>query len=401
MDILKHPTFEEQTLSQKAGRFVLSVFDENQDNRLVFHNYNLASSCADHLKAIELEGGHQKETLEIAGLVSWFLSLGYLFDYQSPLTYALRELGRFFSVEECSKDFRSRSIQALQTTLHQQKPVTPEEKLIADVYQISAYLQDFEQRMDLLKLERTLLLDTPPNPKEWVSFQQQLLMQLRLHTAYGRKQFGPVLGAQLLRLQKESKKQEAALEHDSENPLRFNLEKKAPSRGTQTFFRTNFRNHINLSAIADKKAHILISVNAIMISVLITLLSYRNIAETKPIILIPVIIFLTTGLVSLIFAVLSARPKVTRHLEDKSIDTLLKKNVIFFGTFAQLDLEDYEIAMDRLLKDDTLLYGNMVRDMYFLGKVLDKKYRNLSVSYNVFMLGFVVTVLSFLVVLFV
>jgi hypothetical protein len=66
-----------------------------------------------------------------------------------------------------------------------------------------------------------------------------------------------------------------------------------------------------------------------------------------------------------------------------------------------LELPDFEDAMDRLLKSDELLYGNLVRDLYFLGKVLDKKYRYLSVSYNVFMLGFILTVLSFLVIIFV
>ncbi|RMF21352.1 MAG: phosphohydrolase, partial [Bacteroidetes bacterium] len=47
-----------------------------------------------------------------------------------------------------------------------------------------------------------------------------------------------------------------------------------------------------------------------------------------------------------------------------------------------------------------LLYGNMARDLYHLGKVLDKKYRYLTISYNLFMVGFIATVLSFLVLLF-
>ena len=56
--------------------------------------------------------------------------------------------------------------------------------------------------------------------------------------------------------------------------------------------------------------------------------------------------------------------------------------------------------MDELFNDSQLLYGNMVRDMYYLGKVLDKKYRYLSISYNLFMVGFIATVLTFLIALF-
>jgi hypothetical protein len=180
-----------------------------------------------------------------------------------------------------------------------------------------------------------------------------------------------------------------------------NLEKKDPVRGAQTFFRTNYRNHINLSAIADNKANIMISVNAILVSVLITFLSYRNIGENSPQILLPVVVFLVTGMSSLIFAVLSARPKVTRLNPQQADPQTAKQNLVFFGNFVQLDLEDYEAAMDELFQDGELLYGSMVRDLYFLGKVLDKKYRYLSISYTVFMVGFIATVVSFLVMLLV
>jgi hypothetical protein len=56
--------------------------------------------------------------------------------------------------------------------------------------------------------------------------------------------------------------------------------------------------------------------------------------------------------------------------------------------------------MDAVLRDGELLYGNMVRDLYFLGKVLDKKYRYLTMSYNIFMIGFIATVITFLIAIF-
>ena len=74
--------------------------------------------------------------------------------------------------------------------------------------------------------------------------------------------------------------------------------------------------------------------------------------------------------------------------------------MIYFGSYVKLKLEEYESIMDEVFRDGKLIYGNMIRDMYFLGKVLDKKYRFLIISYNIFMVGFVITVLSFLVILF-
>lgn len=178
------------------------------------------------------------------------------------------------------------------------------------------------------------------------------------------------------------------------------IERKVPIRAIQSFFRANYRNHIELSAIADNKANIMISVNAILISVLITLLSYRNIGETNPKVILPVVLFLVSALGSLIFAVLAARPKVTRLSTGTQLPDLKRGNLMFFGNFVSLSLENYEEAMDKLFRDGSLLYGHLVRDMYYLGKVLDRKYRYLTVSYTLFMVGFIVSVVIFIGMLF-
>jgi len=144
----------------------------------------------------------------------------------------------------------------------------------------------------------------------------------------------------------------------------------------------------------------MISVNTILISVLISALSYRNISETNPVVMLPAVIFLVSGLASLIFAVLSARPKVTRLLLKNGDKELAQKNIAFFGNFVSLDLDRYEEALDAALRDGELLYGNMARDLYYLGKVLDRKYRYLTTSYNIFMIGFISAVSVFLVAFF-
>ena len=78
----------------------------------------------------------------------------------------------------------------------------------------------------------------------------------------------------------------------------------------------------------------------------------------------------------------------------------VRRNVVFFGNFVTLSLEQFEEAMEDVFNDSELLYGNMVRDLYHLGKVLEKKYRYLDISYNIFMAGFIATVCTFLIALF-
>ncbi|HEY1113029.1 MAG TPA: Pycsar system effector family protein, partial [Chitinophagaceae bacterium] len=72
-----------------------------------------------------------------------------------------------------------------------------------------------------------------------------------------------------------------------------------------------------------------------------------------------------------------------------------KTNLLFFGNFHKMDLEEYNWAMNELLKDRDYIYGSMIKDIYFLGVVLARKYRFLRISYTIFMYGIVLSVLAF------
>ena len=40
-----------------------------------------------------------------------------------------------------------------------------------------------------------------------------------------------------------------------------------------------------------------------------------------------------------------------------------------------MPLEEYQWAMNEMMKDKEYLYNSMIKDLYFLGLVLEKKYR--------------------------
>ena len=66
-----------------------------------------------------------------------------------------------------------------------------------------------------------------------------------------------------------------------------------------------------------------------------------------------------------------------------------------------MELKDYEWGVEEMIKDEDFLYSSMTRDIYWLGKVLAKKYRYLSICYGVFMYGLIITVVLFLVSYFI
>ena len=60
-----------------------------------------------------------------------------------------------------------------------------------------------------------------------------------------------------------------------------------------------------------------------------------------------------------------------------------------------MKLPEFEWAMEEMMKDRDYLYGSLTKDLYFLGLVLNRKYKLLRTTYTVFMIGIVITVIAF------
>ncbi len=168
------------------------------------------------------------------------------------------------------------------------------------------------------------------------------------------------------------------------------------TRGIETMFRTSYRVHMNLSSLADAKANIMISINGIIISIIIAAISPK--IDTNPWLLVPTSIMLLGSLFSIIYAVRSARPRVSSKLVSLEDVSNNHANILFFGHFTTLSEDDFVLGMSDLLSNPTTLYHNMMRDIYGLGKVLTRKFELLRVSYNLFMFGLTAGILLFIAV---
>ncbi len=164
-------------------------------------------------------------------------------------------------------------------------------------------------------------------------------------------------------------------------------------RGVETMYRTTYRTHLSLSAIADNKANIMLSINAIIISIAVSSLVPQFAENSK--LIIPTMILLAVCLTALVFAILSTRPKVTEGTFSREDIRQKKSNLLFFGNFYRMDIDDFHWGMMEMIKDSDFLYSSMTRDLYYLGVVLAKKYRFLRICYGIFMYGLIVAVAAF------
>lgn len=169
---------------------------------------------------------------------------------------------------------------------------------------------------------------------------------------------------------------------------------KDAGRGIETMFRTSLRNHIQLSQIADNKANIMLTINGAIIAFALGSLFPRF--GENPSLVLPTCVLAAACITALVFAVISTIPKVTRGTFTREEIRDKKANLLFFGNFYKMTLEDFEWGINEIIKDKEYLYGSMIRDFYNLGKVLSIKYKYLRVSYMIFMIGMIVSVLAFI-----
>lgn len=265
----------------------------------------------------------------------------------------------------------------------------------ADLYHLGT--ESFYEQTLLLKCENEKVATNPMGLRDWLLGSREFTLKHRYHTSFGQRYLEPVKRVNLkyLDLKIEQLESEKHQGKDKKNDKKEKKDKSKPERGVETLFRVTSANHMELSAMADTKANIMISVNSIIISIVVTILIRK--LEEFPNYTIPAILLISTCLIAMVFAILATRPKVTKGVVTKEDIEKKEGNLLYFGNFYQMSLRDYSDGMARMLGDADYLYGTMTRDIYYLGKVLGKKYMMLRKSYNVFMFGFIISVLAFLV----
>ena len=182
-------------------------------------------------------------------------------------------------------------------------------------------------------------------------------------------------------------------------------DKKGGSRGIETMYRVTYQNHISLSQLADNKANMLMTINGVIISVMIAIVTSAPIMSQIPASragavswsLAPMIVLISGCMISLAFAVIAARPRFSRSAV--TIDQVRNGtgNLLFFGQFTTMPLAEFQESLRLLTKDRKLLYSHLGRQLYHMGEVLSGKYRYLRLAYAVFLASTALATVLFVV----
>jgi predicted metal-dependent HD superfamily phosphohydrolase len=397
----------EQLLTDTRN-YVADVFNQQLKPHFVFHTLE---HTEDVVEACSIMAEHQnleEEDRFILLMAAWLHDTGYVKgEAAGHEEESVRIATNFLETKGVDSNTIQRITSCIKATRMPQSPVTLVEQVLcdADLYHLAT--EDFRAKNALLKQEREALLGHKISKKEWRKNNIQFLEAHTYFTDYGKEHLEPKKQDNLkeLRGKKERKEEEKKAEAEvlfpyvsEPNPFSgdkndLKVQQKNTERGVQTMFRTTSNNHFELSSLADSKSNIMISVNAIIISVSLTVLIAR--LAYYPQYVIPTIILLTVCLAAVIFAILATRPSINDGRFTEEDIRSKRTNLLFFGNFHRMKLDEYQWAMNEMLKDREYLYNSMIKDIYFLGVVLARKYKYLRISYTIFMWGLIIAVIAF------
>jgi len=179
------------------------------------------------------------------------------------------------------------------------------------------------------------------------------------------------------------------LDKDELKSLKKKLSKIAPrsERGVETLFRLLSKNQYTLNSMIDRKSNILISINVLILSIVLG--TVLNQLDKDPHLIYPAILILLTNLASITYAVFATRPEL-KHGDKQT------NNLMFYGNFHEMEEADYVNNLTSLMNQGDKLYKIIAKDTYHLGKVIDKKFKLLRKSFNIFLIGIIVSIIAFI-----
>jgi len=390
-----------KTITESAQEFVESLIREKLNPA---HHYHSLDHTKEVTEAADLIGSFyglsdiEQEELKIAAL---FHDTGHIATEKGHEEKSAEIAQQFLS----DNNYPEKQIKEVQriilATRLEHEPTDLLENIIKDADLLHLGKKQLFKKAQLLRREWEEILDRHYSELEWWELNEKFFENFSFRTEYAREHYTNRFNKNLEKIKKRIEEEKNNMQNGEnkkpaeafdEKALKM-MKKKMPERGVETVFRTTSRNHLRLSAIADNKANTLISIGALIISIILSFLV--NTLDVMPSMMLSTMCLLTTCVLTIIFATLSTKPKVTENTISREDIKNRRGNLLFFGNFYKMKLEDYKWGMNELMNDKDFLYSNLMQDIYFLGLVLAKKYKYLSIAYSVFMYGIIISVLAF------
>lgn len=401
----------EKNILSIVEEYITQFFKEKVPKKYVYHDLTHTQDVVRSCRQIGLAYGLPVDDLENLQIAAWFHDSGYDKGPENHEERSAEYAAQFLE----NYNFPTPVVEVIKgcikATKIPQRPVGLLQQIICDadlshLGEKSYWIRTSRVRQELIVTHNKLMTE-----EEWIDFELTFMLGQNYHTDVAKEMFQKRKLKHIVQLRKLQMRLNPELTNEVDDLFLFGEEKQKDKkkslakknkkdvehlsigRGVQTMYRTTYNTHNNLSALADHKANLMLSINTIMISIVFSMLAPQ--LTSAPQLILPTVVLLTVCMTSIIFATLSTRPKVTTG--EVTLDDIRNKrsNLLFFGNFYNMKLEDFQWGMMEMIKNSDFQYSSMTRDLYYLGKVLAQKYRYLTFCYNIFMFGMILSVILF------
>lgn len=388
-------------LIKKTENFVTNLLSNELGPNYLYHNLRHTQRVVKSTKELFEHYALKDSEKDELTLAAWLHDIGYTQGHKNHEAASCSIADDYLGKQGCEENLIQKIRDLIMATQRNYEPQNLQEEIIRDADASHFGSDSYVETSELLRDELSKLGIADYTQAEWRDMNIEMFrVEHRFYTQYALDHWQAGKDENLQNLVQTGQKiEKRAKREETKAQYKNKYKDRSPERAIQTMYRTSMRNHLKLSDIADTKANILLSVNAIIISLVLANLIPKLDNPSNDYLVYPAAIFVLFSITSMIMSVIATRPNVTSGKFTKEDVKAKKVNLIFFGNFHKMSLEDYEWAMQELIKDQRYIYDTMTKDLYFLGLVLNRKYRLLRWTYSIFMIGMVLSVIAFFVAL--
>lgn len=390
---------------KSVEQYVFDTLKSGTPSEFVYHDINHTTEVVEACEKIGRKSGLSEDDIEILLIAAWFHDVGYLKTCEQHEEHSSTAARKFLEEKNYPEKKINRVTSAIMSTKLPTSPKDLLEEVLCDADLLHVGKEEFFDKSELFRAELERRDKKPMDDIFWLNKNIDFVTSHKFYTQFAREQFEEQKNTNLLKLQKKYRKKLTKLKEEDLKSEKLELEKekfaakkeldKKAERGIETMFRNVMRTHVSFSAMADNKANIMISVNTLILTAIIAVLARK--LDSNPHLIFPTALLTVVSLTTLIFAVLVTRPKVTQGTFTKEDIKNKSTNLLFFGNFSNMSLDDFSWGMQEMMDDKDYLYSSMIKDFYYLGIVLGQKYKYLRFCYNIFMYGLILSVIAFTV----
>ena len=387
----------------KVKEYVGKIFREKGSSKSYYHNFTHTAEVVKVTEEMSNALGVGQAEKEILLIAAWFHDIGYTETCNGHEDIGINVATHFLKENNYPEEKINRINKLIDSTRMPRNPQNLLEEIICDADLHHIGTSEFGDKSKLFRAEIENQKGADIQEKEWLEHNLQFFQDHKFYTSYAKNKLETQKNINYIKLEKKLKKvnRKLAEENDSGFEEKKKEKKKdknkdqdkGAGRSIETMFRNTVRTHVDFSSMADTKANIMISVNTLVLTIIVSIMVRK--LDTNPHLIIPTALLTITCLVTLVYAIMVTRPKVTRGIFTEEDIKEKKVNLLFFGNFHKMSLDDFSWGMKEMMKDKEFLYDNMIMDFYYLGQVLGQKYQKLRICYTFFMYGLIISVLAF------